>query len=59
MWYYDSCQLDAQKFTKAYIAIQMAQIYQYQPNTETENDFHAQYLNKIFQYSKKHKNLTE
>jgi predicted RNA methylase len=42
--------------TKAKIAIQMTQIYQYQPNTQTEYDFHAYYLKKIsqqiFQYSK-------
>jgi hypothetical protein len=59
MWYYDSCQLDAPKITKANIAIQMAHIYKYQPNTWTELDFHAQYLKKIFQYSNKYKNLKE
>jgi hypothetical protein len=42
----------------------MTQIYQYQPNTQKEKDFHAQYLKKnsnhqMFQYSKKHKNLKE
>jgi hypothetical protein len=36
MWYYDGCQLDAQKITKANIAIQMAHIYKYQPNTWTK-----------------------
>jgi len=33
MWYYDGHQLDTPKITKANIAIQMAQIYKYQPNT--------------------------
>jgi hypothetical protein len=57
MWYYDSLQFGCTRITKANIAIPMIQIYQYQPNTQTKKDFHAQYLKKIFQYSKKHKNF--
>jgi hypothetical protein len=31
----------------------------YQLDTQIENDFYAQYLKKIFQYSKKGQNLKE
>jgi hypothetical protein len=49
MWYYDSLQFGCTRITKANIAIQIARIYQYPPNTWTEKNFPEQYFKKIFQ----------